>query len=64
MAPALSEHPVLIVDDELPNLELLSRFLKQPANTCAPSAWFTAEFDARKLSAQMSALLDGPETKA
>jgi glycosyltransferase involved in cell wall biosynthesis len=42
----------------------LAGFLKQPANTCAPSAWFTAEFDARKLAAQMSALLDGAEATA
>jgi hypothetical protein len=40
----------------------LAEFLARPASTCAPSAWFTAEFDGRKLAAQMSALLDGAET--
>ncbi|HZN37884.1 MAG TPA: glycosyltransferase [Planctomycetota bacterium] len=42
----------------------LAEFLARPAITCAPSAWFTAEFDARKLAAQMSALLDGEEAGA
>ena len=42
----------------------LAEFLRQPSTARAPSAWFTTEFDARKLAAQMSALLDGTEASA